>query len=57
VTTRRTKVAWQNGHVERFIGSIRHECLDHIVVIGEASLRRTLKTYARYYDELRTHRS
>jgi transposase InsO family protein len=48
---------WQNGHVERLIGSIRHECLDHIVVIGEASLRRTLKAYARYYNELRTHRS
>jgi transposase InsO family protein len=38
---------WQNGHVERLIGSIRRECLDHIVVMGEASLRRTLKTYAR----------
>jgi transposase InsO family protein len=32
---------WQNGHVERLIGSIRRECLDHIVVVGEASLRRT----------------
>jgi transposase InsO family protein len=48
---------WQNGHVERLIGSIRHECLDHIVVVGEASLRRTLKAYARYYNEIRTHRS
>ena len=48
---------WQNGHVERLIGSIRSECLDHIVVMGEASLRRTLKTYARYYNEVRTHRS
>jgi transposase InsO family protein len=47
---------WQNGHVERLIGSIRRECLDHIVVVGEASLRRTLKTYARYYNEVRTHR-
>jgi transposase InsO family protein len=48
---------WQNGHVERLIGSIRRECLDHIVVMGEASLRRTLKGYARYYNEVRTHRS
>jgi transposase InsO family protein len=48
---------WQNGHVERLIGSIRRECLDHIVVMGEVSLRRTLSAYARYYNELRTHRS
>jgi transposase InsO family protein len=48
---------WQNGHVERLIGSIRRECLDHIVVMSEASLRRTLNSYARYYNEIRTHRS
>jgi transposase InsO family protein len=48
---------WQNGHVERLIGSIGRECLDHPVVMGEASLRRTLKAYARYYNEVRTHRS
>jgi transposase InsO family protein len=48
---------WQNGHVERLIGSIRRECLDHIVVMGEASLRRSLKAYTRYYNEVRTHRS
>jgi transposase InsO family protein len=48
---------WQNGHVERLIGSIRRECLDHIVVMGEVSLRHTLKAYARYYNEVRTHRS
>jgi transposase InsO family protein len=48
---------WQNGHVERLIGSIRRECLNHIVVMGEANLRRTLKAYARYYNEVRTHRS
>jgi transposase InsO family protein len=48
---------WQNGHVERLIGSIRRECLDHIVVVGEAPLRRTLRAYARYYNEIRTHRS
>jgi len=48
---------WQNGHVERLIGSIRRECLDHIVVMGEASLRRTINSYAHYYNEVRTHRS
>jgi transposase InsO family protein len=48
---------WQNGYAERLIGSIRRECLDHIVVWGEAHLRRILRTYARYYNEIRTHRS
>jgi transposase InsO family protein len=46
---------WQNGHVERLIGSVRRECLDHLVVAGEAHLRRTLKTYVAYYNEVRTH--
>jgi transposase InsO family protein len=48
---------WQNGFVERLIGSIRRECLDHIVVFGEAHLRRILRSYARYYNDIRTHRS
>jgi transposase InsO family protein len=48
---------WQNGHVERLIGSIRRECLDHVVVFGEAHLRRVLKTYASYYNKVRTHLS
>jgi transposase InsO family protein len=48
---------WQNGHVERLIGSIRRECLDHFVVFGEAHLRRVLKGYASYYNEVRTHLS
>jgi transposase InsO family protein len=48
---------WQNGHVERLIGSIRRECLDLIVVMGEAPLRRALRAYTRYYNEVRTHRS
>jgi transposase InsO family protein len=43
---------WQNGFAERLIGSIRRECLDHVIVLGEAHLRRILKSYARY-----THRS
>ena len=46
---------WQNGFVERLIGSIRRECADHIIVLGEAHLRRILKSYARYYNETRTH--
>jgi transposase InsO family protein len=48
---------WQNGHVERLIGSIRRECLDHVVVVGEAHLRQMLKTYATYYNRVRTHLS
>ena len=44
-----------NGYAERLIGSIRRECLDHIVVLGETHLRRILKYYARYYNETRTH--
>ena len=48
---------WQNGFAERLIGSIRRECLDHVIVLGEAHLRRILKSYARYYNGFRTHRS
>jgi transposase InsO family protein len=48
---------WQNGFAERLIGSLRRECVDHIVVLGEAHLRRILTKYATYYNELRTHRS
>jgi len=48
---------WQNGFAERLIGSIRRECIDHLVVLGEAHLRRILTKYAAYYNELRTHRS
>ena len=43
---------WQNGFAERLIGSIRRECLDHIVVFGEAHLRRILRCYARYYNDI-----
>ena len=48
---------WQNGFAERLIGSIRRECLDHIIVLDEAHLRRILKSYADYYNGVRTHRS
>ena len=46
---------WQNGHVERLIGSIRRECLDHVVVLGEKHLRHLLANYATYYNGVRTH--
>src|ERR1700732_1566342 len=48
---------WQNGFAERLIGSIRRECLDHVIVLGEERLRRILKSYAAYYNGVRTHRS
>ena len=48
---------WQNGFAERLIGSIRRECLDHVVVLGEAQLRRILRSYADYYNRVRIHQS
>src|SRR6476659_1352997 len=48
---------WQNGFAERLIGSIRRECVDHIIVLGEVHLRRVLQSYADYYNSVRTHRS
>src|SRR5215469_12484894 len=48
---------WQNGFVERLIGTIRRECVDHIVALGEQHLRRFVKSYASYYNAARTHRS
>jgi transposase InsO family protein len=48
---------WQNGFAERLIGSIRRECLDHVIVYGEAHLRHLLRAYASYYNATRTHRS
>ena len=46
---------WQNPYVERLIGSIRRECLDHTIILGEHHLRRVLKEYFRYYQASRTH--
>ena len=48
---------WQNAFVERLIGSIRRECLDHVMVFHEAGLRRILKDYFEYYERYRTHLS
>ncbi len=46
---------WQNGHVERLIGSIRRECLDHVVALGEGHVRHLLANYQAYYNSARTH--
>jgi transposase InsO family protein len=48
---------WQNGCAERLIGSIRRDCLDHVVVFGERHLRHLLEAYQKYYNEARTHLS
>src|SRR6186997_2155433 len=48
---------WQRAYVERVIGTIRRECLDHVIVFSEASLRRTLLWYFTYYHGARTHLS
>src|SRR5712664_1451544 len=48
---------WQNVFAERLIGSIRRECLDHVIIRSEAHLRRILKSHADYYNGVRTHRS
>lgn len=46
---------WQNGYVERTIGSIRRECLDHVVIFSADHLRRVLIAYADYHNSVRTH--
>ena len=48
---------WQNSFVERLVSSIRRECLDHVIVLGEKHLRRILKSYFDYYLSSRTHLS
>src|SRR4029450_6579745 len=48
---------WQNSYVERLIGSIRRECLDHVIVLHERHLRRLLTEYFQYYHDWRTHRA
>jgi transposase InsO family protein len=48
---------WQNGIAERLIGTVRRECLDHVIVFGECHLRRILSAYAAYYNQARPHRS
>ncbi|HZM10548.1 MAG TPA: integrase core domain-containing protein, partial [Candidatus Limnocylindrales bacterium] len=48
---------WQNAYAERLIGSIRRECLDHVIVLHETGLRRVLRSYFEYYAHSRTHLS
>ena len=48
---------WQNPYAERLIGSIRRECLDHLIVLGEGQLRRILREYFDYYNGVRPHQS
>jgi len=51
----RPRAPWQRAYVERVIGPIRRECLDHLIVYNEASLCRHLKSFATYYHQTRTH--
>ncbi len=46
---------WQNPYVERLIGSMRRECLNHVIVVNETHLRRILRAYLAYYHRSRTH--
>jgi transposase InsO family protein len=46
---------WQNPFVERIIGSIRRECLNHVIIFDERHLRRVLSSYSQYYHTSRTH--
>ena len=48
---------WQDAYAERLIGSGRRECLDHVIVLSTAGLRRVLKSYVAYYMTSRTHLS
>ena len=48
---------WQRAYVERVVGSIRRECLDHLIVLDEEGLRRVLAAYIRYYHKSRLHLS
>jgi putative transposase len=48
---------WQNPFVERVVGSVRRECLDHVIVLNERHLRHVLSSYFQYYHEARTHLS
>jgi hypothetical protein len=48
---------WQNGHAEGIIGSVRRDCLDHVIVFGGRHLHHLLNSYQRYYNEVRMHLS
>ena len=53
----RHRLPWQNADAERLIGSIRRECLDHVIVVNETGLSRVLGRYLTYYHQSRTHLS
>ena len=57
IDQRRRELPWQNGHAERLIGSIRRECLDHVVVFSERHLHHLLRSYMHYYNGARRHLS
>ena len=48
---------WQNAYVERFIGSVRRECLDHVIVLSATGRQRLMHLYRAYYEQSRTHLS
>jgi hypothetical protein len=52
-----TRSPWQNPYAERLIGSIRRECLDHVIIVNERHLRRVLSSYFQYHHHARTHLS
>ena len=52
-----TRPPWQRAYVERVIGTLRRECLDHVIIFNEASLYRHVKSFVAYYHESRTHLS
>jgi len=47
--------SWQNAYVERLIGTLRRDCLDHVLIFGERHLRRVLTLYSAYYNDTRPH--
>src|SRR6202022_4717370 len=57
IDRRRRAPPWQNGYAERLIGSIRRECLDHVVVFSERHLRHLLLSYMKYYNPVSEHPS
>ena len=48
---------WQNPFAERFVGTLRRDCLNHVIVLGESHLRRIVRNYLGYYHDCRTHLS
>jgi transposase InsO family protein len=51
------RAPWQRAYVERVIGAIRRDCVDHVIVFSEADLSRHLRRFADYYHRSRTHRA